>query len=218
MGKENLKIPVKWLAGFLLLLAAVSVDARVIFDNGVTTITGFLTSDASVPHFGADDFVLQPGSNIITDIHWTGIYSSGNPPPETDDFTIEIFADDGGAPDSSGPLSVIDVGDSDRTDTGIDFGSFSLFSYSVFIAPLELTPNTSFWLSIINDTTPEPANWAWGGNSKVGGNGLGRTSSTFPWTPTGVEQDFQLTSVLEPTSLALLGLGLAGLSLVRKRR
>ncbi len=57
MGEENLKRPAKWLAGFLLLLAAVSVDARVIFDNGVA-INSALASDPSLQHFGADDFLL----------------------------------------------------------------------------------------------------------------------------------------------------------------
>ncbi len=52
-----MKRPAKWLAGFLLLLAAVSVDARVIFDNGVA-INSALASDPSLQHFGADDFLL----------------------------------------------------------------------------------------------------------------------------------------------------------------
>ena len=210
--------PSSWPAGLLLLLVATCVDARVVFDNGADAHT-MNASDSALPNLVADDFLLQPGANVVSRILWTGVYASGNTPSAPDDFTIEIFADDAGAPDAGPPVHTLSVGQPLRTDTGEDLGAFDVYGYSADIAPLVLSPGIAWWLSIVNDTGTDPDDfWFWTGEGKIG-NAHERTSDQFPWTEAFLfAGDFQLMSeVSEPAVLGLLGLGLAGFAVARRR-
>jgi len=59
-----------------------------------TELAGFeqkIISDpdfAGTPKLSADDFRLIPGANVITDVHWTGLYAFSNT-PLADNFTIQ---------------------------------------------------------------------------------------------------------------------------------
>jgi len=213
-----MKTSVKCLAALLLLSGIATVDARVIFDNGVVPNSSAV-SDPDLPNFLADDFMLDPGSNIITDIHWTGMYLQGMTPPSTDNFTIAIYADDEGAPESTdSPMPVAFVGGPVRVDTGMDLGA-DVYGYGVIVVPIALAPNTTYWLSISNDTTTDlDDNWFWMVNN-MGGNGYRTPRAKSGWVSTSWSMDFQLTSaaIPEPMSILLLGLGLAGLGIAREK-
>ena len=146
----------------LMLGWATATSAAVIYSNGPIASNGFV-SDTDFPLFVADDFSLVPGANVITGVQWTGLYAFSNT-PQPDIFTIQFFADSGGAPVLT-PFLSLAIGNPGRTDTGINVtsGGFDLFAYSVTVAPIALTPNTVFWLSIFNDTSADTNdNWFWG--------------------------------------------------------
>ena len=204
--------------------------AGIIYDNGGPDldVPNALGSDFDAgtdpANQQADDFTLQPGNTTIKDVHWWGIYSSANT-PATDNFTIRIFDDETGNPSTS--FQTIYAGDPGRVDTGIDFtfsfGKFDVYEYWVKVPAITLAPDTTFWLSVVNDTSDDTDDdWAWV-TSAVVGNTHYRTSDANPWSlitgpfGDGTELAFHLT-VPEPGTLALLGLGLAGIGFSRKRK
>src|SRR4030095_792418 len=149
----------------LFLAWGTAANAAVIFSNGGIGNNGFISDSSfnngqTLGQFSADDFVLNPNANVITDIHWTGLYALTNTPQAVDNFTIQFFADVAGAPAIT-PSLTLAIGNPGRTDTGVNtsFGS-DIFAYSVDVAPITLAPNTKFWISIFNDTSVDTDdNW-----------------------------------------------------------
>ena len=147
----------------------------IIYDNGGpdTSRPGW-RSDFVLPVQEADDFVLTT-DNVIADIHWWGSYDAvvNNP----DNFTIRIFTD-GGAP-AQNPLIDLNVGSVTRVDTGDDTvlnaggDTGTLYEYWVEVDPIVLDLNTTYYLSIVNNTDdPSLAlsgNWRWSATSTDNG-------------------------------------------------
>lgn len=201
--------------------------AAVIYDNAAV-IDWAVESDPShalIPAPLSDDFILQPGVNVITDIHWTGTYGYASTETEPDNFTIYIFADGGGVP-AAQPLHTIAVGDPGRVDTGIEFIdpppviALNVFAYSASFPAIILPADTRFWLVIANDTTADADDiWLWAGQTNVG-NAVYDVFGAQPWLPVDppFRADFQLTNdaavtIPEPGSLFLVGIALVGLML-----
>jgi hypothetical protein len=195
-----------------LMLWGTAASAAVIYDNGISASNSFV-SDVDFPGFVADDFSLNAGANIITDVHWTGLYAFTNT-PQADTFVIQFFADVAGAPAVT-PLVTATILATSRTDTGTNLGSSDLFAYAADIAPVALAPSTTFWLSIFNDTTADTDdNWFWG-MQDAAGNSFIRDDPTTAWTPFINGHEFSLTgpaAVSEPSVVVLLALG--GLALL----
>jgi PEP-CTERM motif len=209
----------KMLVVLSMLVAGTAANAAVIFDNGITANNGFISDPDFVgtPKLSADDFRLIPGANVITDVHWTGLYAFSNT-PLADNFTIQLFNDAGGVP-ATNPFLSLPVSPS-RVDTGRNAAGSDIFAYDVNISPVTLAANTTFWLSIFNNTSNDPNdNWFWGIVDNAG-NGAVRDGLGLAWSPFINGYEFQLTGVRvpEPSALALLALGVIALALLNRRR
>jgi hypothetical protein len=207
----------------LALLVVSPAMAAVIYDNQAGTPNFGQFSDPSL-QFIADDFTLLPGQNTIRDVHWTGAYIIPNSAPSTDNFTIEFYVDLGTVP-ALFPIVIRTVGNAvTRVDTGTDVLGSDVFAYSTDIAPVTLTPNVRFWISIFNDTPNADDGsaplWLWAGSVDGGNPFAFRTSPDSPWTASeGVRLDFALTdsaAVPEPATFLVLVFG-AGLLAIARR-
>jgi len=224
-GKESIMRNMASLLIALMLAwgTGTAATAAVIFNNGPLGNNGFISDPDFPPSggFSADDFTLAPGANVITDIHWNGLYAFTNTPQATDNFTIQFFANIGGAPALT-PFLSLAIGNPGRTDTGFNTSSGSdIFAYSVDVAPIPLAANTVFWLSIVNDTTVDTDdNWFWSMQDAVG-NSFARFDSVSAWTPFNNRHNFELTgpsAVPEPATLMLLAIGAVGLLSWRRKQ
>ena len=207
----------------LLLLggAGQSNAGPIIYDNLYPSeLIGGLNSDfdpndVNIVNQAADDFMLTSGMTTITGIHWLGFLSGADLDSILfDDFTIRIFNDAGGTAEVDPTVLDLNVG-------VVDVVSFSnVLEYSVDISPITLQADTTYWLSIVNNTVGSPETWAWGIEYFDSGNNLFRMIDGDDWGTGVFNLAFNLTgpAIPEPTAAILFSTGFAVVGLAARRR
>jgi len=210
----------------LILMVSPLARAGVIFDNGGPDLgVGAATSTLGPGLFvGADDFQLAPGATTLTDVHWWGGYGS-NLVSSVDNFTIRLFADNGGTPEETPSVLNMNVGNLNRVFTATAPNGLLAYAYSVDIAPVQLQSNTVYYISIVNDfSVVGGTGWAWFASDTDTALEWARIDDTGPWAqPGAIGRAFNLTGAVvpEPSTLILLGTGaisLFGYGWRRKRK
>jgi len=181
-------------------------------------------SDVDQPQYAYTAISLASASTI-TNVTWRGLYSDLVlvPPAPTDQFTIGIFQNIGGALGAAvgGPIA---AGHVNRVDTGTDAFSRDVFEYSYALSQPLAAGN--YFLAIVNNTGGSQGSWAWVGGAVPGGTDLvgfsyGTSSLDFPNSGRYVILDGRTDAVSPvpvPAALPLFATVLAGGGLIAWRR
>ncbi len=210
--------------GFSLLSLPTMASAAIIFSQGFdpSSFGANGPSDIGSSSQRADNFSITQ-DNILGSISWQGIYIGTNTTPAADNFTLRIFADSGNntTPSQTPFWSENLVNTVNRTVNAITVNgqNFDLYTYDATLsADVSLIAGTTYWLSIVNDTSNDSLNnWNWAASS-TGGSAANRAIDSDTWVAGNGTFQFQLSAVPVPGAIWFLGSGLLGLAFSKRNQ
>ena len=209
-------------AVFLPPLTPARCSAGIIYDNGLPNQVYAAVSEVGMGQ-EADDFALNGGENTIDAVNWWGLYAPSDTPSEPDAFSLRFFTNFGSLPSAS-PLVEYFVGDVGRSFTGLSIGDSDLYAYSASIPSTLLSPDTTYWISVVNDTSLDADdNWFWAASGAAADLSATRYGEAGEWPSYMYDFAFQLegpstASVAEPSSVTVILLAALSLGGARWRR
>ena len=176
-------------SGLLLFALAARAAGRIVYEQAPGHFGAFLAEEREMTI--AEDFQFdQP--TLISNIEWWGGYGSHASFPSDDNFTVRLYADNGGAPGAL--LQTFIVGDDAlRIATGDfvlprppeqDIEGVPEFEYSFSLPTAFLAQaNTRYWLSIINVLDSFEEDWSWEMSVSLPHPGAQRSFESGSWEP-----------------------------------
>ena len=204
------------LGGALMLGAYSTANAATILSKPLNlTLFGWNSNFPNNLQQSTDDVQLIAASTVDM-IEWYGFGGAG-----TTSFRIRFFT---GVADNAVTVHFYqDDVTATAVDTGFDHVGFDVFKYTADITDVLLMAGTRYELSIMSTLA---STWTWNHSDSEGGDDLfHRDGDADDWREIGGpgvdSHAFTLLSAMrvpEPGTLAIFGLGLAGLGFARRRR
>lgn len=197
---------------------------NVIYNNGAPDQFGTYYADANFFYtMDASTFTLAAGSSTIADATWWGGCAPTEVTCPAGDFTLSFYTDVAGAPGTL--IQSYSVGDADQTLTGNSIGCsigtcFDEYSYSASFGPLTLTPGTTYFFAVGNNTG-ETDTWGQETADAFAPSGSHYQFDGTDWSPQLSTLAYELTgpaAVPEPTSILLLGTVFLGIGAAFRRK
>jgi hypothetical protein len=143
---------------------------------GIGSATSQSVANGQPTGFAFDDFTLSTATTVRT-VAWQGGYcgqsaNAAAPTPTATTFTITIYSDVAGRPNTAAPLSttVVPVAQSgqtlDKTVPAFTCGTFSstiaLYNYTIALpTPFNAAANTKYWIGVLAATPSYSVLWGW---------------------------------------------------------
>jgi hypothetical protein len=204
-----------YFTAFALAFGVISAHAQVVnqaWDGTGTAYASQNDTSGTYNNFATtyDDFTLSSDTTLVG-ASWVGLYFSPATQAPISSFSIAFYQDNAGTPGSE--IAVGSFNSFNETSLGTSTG-FPVFSYSVAFLPYTLSAGQYFFSVVAN--MPFPPEWGWA-TSTTGDNGayqnfFGTGSPIYTNNAFSLQQ-----AVPEPSSFALLGVGVLGLGLLKRR-